>query len=422
MSRMLSSALALSMAIGSAVFAAGGGDGAADKPDGDGVAVLVEVLAGNDDPQFQLDILKGINSAMEGRRRVAAPPAWAAVRDKLLASSSRDVRAEAQSLAVVFGDAAAFDVMRKTLADGRADAADRRHALQSLLAANDAKLPKVLHALLDDPALREAVILGLASYDDRDTPQLLLGRYDRFTAAERRAAVGTLAGRVDYALELIAAVRAGKVEANDLTAATARQLRDHGDARVDSFVNQHWGVARTSPAEKTDLMARYKRYLTEERVARADTSHGRAVFARTCSQCHTLYGTGGAVGPDLTGSNRFNLDYVLQNVIDPSAIIAREFQVTLVRTKDGRVISGVAQETDHAVKIVSETGTVVVPRDEIDKLKRSDLSMMPDGLIHGLSEKEVADLVAYLRTSDQVPLPAGTAEPAQPAGDPAAPH
>ena len=380
------------------------GPEAAGEADGDGVAVLVEMLAGNDDAQFQLDILKGVNAAMEGRRRVAAPKAWAAARDNLLRSPNRDVRAQAQSLAVIFGDTVAFDAMRKTLADRSADAADRRHALQSLLAATDPKLPEVLLALLGDMALREPALLALAAYDHPKTPERILAGYGGYSVAERRAALGTLGGRVEYARQLVAAVRAGKVPAKDLTAATARQLRDLGDKQVDAFVDEVWGVARTSPKEKTDLMARYKMLLTDERVARADASHGRAVFSRTCAQCHTLYGTGGQAGPDLTGSNRFNLDYVLQNVIDPSAVIAKEFQVTLVRTKDGRVLSGVAQEGDHAVTIISETGKVVVPHEEVDKIKKSDLSMMPDGLIHGLSDKDFTDLVAYLRTTKQVPM------------------
>lgn len=368
----------------------------------DGVTVLFDLLAGSDDAQFQLDILQGINAAMEGRRRVKAPAGWRAVREKLLVSPSREVRAQAQSLAVVFGDAAAFDGMRGTLGDRSAGVEDRRHALQSLLAANDAKLPAVLHALLDDPNLREAALQGLASYEDPDTPSRVLAGYGAYTDAERRAALGALAGRTSYAKRLIEAVRAGTVPVKDLTAATARQLRDLGDAGIDAFVHEVWGALRTSPKEKTDLMDKYKALLTDARVAQADVSHGRAVFARTCAQCHTLYGVGGQVGPDLTGSNRFNLDYVLQNVIDPSAIIAKDFQVTLVRTKDGRVVAGVALETEHAVKVVSETGTTVVPRDEIDKLKRSELSMMPEGLINGLSEREFADLVAYLRTTAQV--------------------
>ena len=377
-----------------------------DHPAGvdDGVAVLVDVLAASDDADVQLDILKGINAAMEGRRKVTPPAGWANVRAKLLGSASRDVRAQAQSLAVVFGDAAGFDVMRKTVADPSADAADRTHALQSLLAAGDAKLSAVLLALLDDAALREPALQGLVWYDDPATPGQILRRYETFSIAERRAALATLAGRADYAKQLVAAVRAGKVPAKDLTAATARQLRDHGDATIDAFVDEVWGVARTSPKDKTDLMAKYKALLTDERVRGADPSRGRAVFARTCAQCHTLYGTGGQVGPDLTGSNRFNLDYVLQNVIDPSAVIAKDFQVTLVRTKDGRVVSGIAQEGENAVKVVSETGTVIVPRAEIDKLKRSELSMMPEGLINGISEADFTDLVAYLRTTRQVEL------------------
>ena len=383
----------------------------------DGVAVLVDVLASGDDPEVQLDILKGINSAMEGRRKVTPPAGWAAVRGKLLSSPSREVRAQAQSLAVVFGDGAAFDVMRAVVADRNADARDRAHALESLLLAGDVKLPKLLHALLDDSALREAAVQGLASYDDPETPSLLLGRYAAFSVSERRAALNTLAGRADYATRLVSAVREGKVSAKDLTAATARQLRELDDPAIHQFVDEVWGVARTTPTEKVDLMARYKAGLTEDRLRAADVSHGRAVFARNCAQCHMLYGTGGAVGPDLTGSNRFNLDYVLQNVIDPGAIIAREFQVTLIRTKDGRVISGIAQETDHAVRVVSETGTVIVPRTEIDRLKRSELSMMPEGLINGLSEKDFADLVAYLRTTDQVPLPDGFGESPNPAGE-----
>ena len=382
-------------------------DSSETAPDGEGVAVLLDILGESDDAGLQLDVLKGINAAMEGRRKVAPPEKWAAVRGRLLGSGNRDVRMQAQSLAVVFGDTDAFDVMRKTLADAKAEPAERRHALESLVLAGDAKLPPVLHALLDDPALREPALLALASYDDPKTPDLVLARYRKFDLPARRAAVSTLAGRSDYAAKLIAAVRSGAVPAADLTAATARQLRDLGDPSVDAFVDSVWGVARTSPKEKTDLMAKYKALLTDARVKAADASHGRAVFNRTCAQCHTLYGEGGAVGPDLTGSNRFNLDYVLQNVIDPSAVIAKEFQVTLIRTKDGRVVSGIAQEGDHSVKMVAETGTVVVPREEIDKIKRSDLSMMPDGLIHGLSDKDVADLVAYLRTTDQVSLPEG---------------
>ena len=155
--------LAIVLGLAAGAVAQEKSDGSDTAADGDGVAVLVEILGESDDAGLQLDVLKGINAAMEGRRKVTPPAKWAAVRGKLLGSGNRDVRMQAQSLAVVFGDTAAFDVMRKTLADAKAEAAERRHALESLVAAGDAKLPPVLHALLDDPALREPAVLALAS-------------------------------------------------------------------------------------------------------------------------------------------------------------------------------------------------------------------------------------------------------------------
>ena len=67
-----------------------------------------------------------------------------------------------------------------------------------------------------------------------------------------------------------------------------------------------------------------------------DLAQGRAIFGKSCAQCHTLFGVGGKVGPDLTGSNRANLDYLLENIIDPSAVIPKEYAATVVDMKDGR--------------------------------------------------------------------------------------
>ena len=92
------------------------------------------------------------------------------------------------------------------------------------------------------------------------------------------------------------------------------------------------------------------------------------MFAKTCQQCHTLYGVGAKIGPDLTGSNRADLDYLLSNVVDPSAVIAKEYQPTVIITIDGRVITGiVTAEDDKSVTIRTATETLVLPKDEIDE-------------------------------------------------------
>jgi putative heme-binding domain-containing protein len=368
-------------------------------PADEGLALLIDVLKTNEDPSFQLDILKGINAALEGRRRLAAPPAWADVRARLVDSANADVRAQARALAVVFGDEATFAVMRKTLADPAAKQEEREAALAALAGAADPSLGKSLQSLVADAALRTRALQALAAYDDPAAPAAILCAYPSFDTEAKQAALAALAGRPAYAKALVEAVESNKVPRADLTAATVRQLRDLGDKDVEAFITRHWGVARQTSAEKLKEVERWKKTLTDERIKAASVANGRAVFLKTCAQCHQLFGEGGKVGPDLTGSNRANLDYALINVIDPGAIIAREYQVTLIRTKDGRVVNGIATPGDNAVKLLTETGEVVIPRDEIDRMKQSDLSMMPEGLLNGMTEAQVADLIAYLRTT-----------------------
>jgi putative heme-binding domain-containing protein len=378
---------------------------AADAARQDGPALLMRLVAQSDDAQLQLDVLRGVHAALEGRRDVKPPAGWADVYAKLGKSNDAQLRSLTRALAALYGDRRAIAEMHKTLEDPSADVEERRGVLQSLLAAGEPSLAATLQHLVGDAGLRDAALAGLASYDDARTPAVVLSAYPKLDASARRIALNTLAARVEYARPLAAAVKAGTVPRQDLTAFTVRQLRDLGDQQLNHFVAETFGVARDASADKAAQIAKLKQWLTDDRVAKANPSRGRALFAKTCAQCHTLYGTGGAVGPDLTGSQRANLDYVLSNVVDPSALIGREYQVTLIRTKDKRVVSGIATETGNGYKVDSETGTVVVPKEEVDKLKKSDLSMMPEGLLNGLSETEIADLIAYLRTTNQVPLP-----------------
>ena len=108
------------------------------------------------------------------------------------------------------------------------------------------------------------------------------------------------------------------------------------------------------------------------------------------------------MGPELTGSNRRNLDYLLSNIIDPSAAVPADFQVTVVLTKSGRVISGaVTRRTPQQLELQTKTELVRVPVEEIDRLKPSKQSLMPDGLLNELSDDQIRDLIAYLMSQRQ---------------------
>ena len=136
----------------------------------------------------------------------------------------------------------------------------------------------------------------------------------------------------------------------------------------------------------------------------ADKSAGRVVFNTACAACHTLYGHGGQVGPDLTGSGRDNLDYLLDNIVDPSAVVNADFHMTVVEMKDDRTLNGlIAAKTDRTITLKTQTETVTLERADIQSMRESSLSLMPEGLLEGLSETQVRDLIAYLIHRTQVP-------------------
>jgi len=103
-----------------------------------------------------------------------------------------------------------------------------------------------------------------------------------------------------------------------------------------------------------------------------------------------------------------NLDYLLENILDPSAIVASEYQVSILELKDGRVITGIIKsEVGGVLTMQMEKDLVRVPAGDVMERQKSPLSMMPEGLLAKLKDEEVRNLIAYLASPEQVPLPKG---------------
>lgn len=371
----------------------------------DALPILVQVLQSTDDAQVQIDILKGLANGLKGRRGVKAPAGWDALATKLGGSSNAQVKELVQQLSLVFGSASALADMRKQLLDAKAPTTQRIAALEALVAAKDATLAEPLRQLLAEPALRGAALRGLAAYDDAKTPPAILALLPTLDAAAKRDAFGTLSSRVSFARVLVAALGADKFAAKDLPADLVRQLRNYKQADINATLDKHWGAARESTADKKAEMERYKALLAKPGSVKDDLAKGRAVYAKTCGQCHQLYGIGGKVGPDITGSNRSDLDYLLHNILDPNAEIPNDYRTWNLDTKDDRSVAGVmARQDATAVTLVTPNETLTVARTDIAKLTQSELSMMPEGLLQALPEDEVRSLIAYLRGKEQVPL------------------
>ncbi len=369
---------------------------------------LTTLAAETTDTALRLDVLRGMEAALRGRNGVAAPAGWNGLETTLTAAPDEETRRLARNLGTIFGSPRALQSLRTLAADVQAPAADRNAALETLLRTRDAALVPLLQRLTGDPGVRATALRGLAGFDDAKTPSVLLGAFGQFNAAEQRDALNTLASRAAYARPLLEAVRAGQVPKAALTADLVRQLRSLKDASLATDLTGIWGVMKeTSPDMKAEV-ERVKKLYWAGGSQPGDAPRGRVVFNQVCSQCHHLFDTGGNVGPDITGANRADLDYLLQNILFPNSVIPNEYLASTVETKDERVLTGMIKSQDaNGVTLQTANEVVTLPRSQIRKIEATAISMMPEGLIANLTEQQTRDLLYYLTRPGQVPLPVG---------------
>ncbi|VTT99818.1 membrane-bound dehydrogenase domain protein : Putative membrane-bound dehydrogenase OS=Singulisphaera acidiphila (strain ATCC BAA-1392 / DSM 18658 / VKM B-2454 / MOB10) GN=Sinac_5736 PE=4 SV=1: Cytochrom_C [Gemmataceae bacterium] len=368
---------------------------------------LLERVKDSKKPEFQLEVLRGIREGLTGKKQTpAVPPQWAETFSQVRGTTDPNLRREVYGVALLLGDAEAQQVLSKTVSDPAEPASDRISAIELLLTRKRPEFAKTLRTLLDDPAVRTAAIRGLAAFADAETPAAIIRAYSKFTPEEKLDAVQTLAARKEWAAALLDAVEKKDVPRADIPVTTARQIHALNDKALSTRLETVWGKIGVASKERAALTKKWKELLTEDTLAKANASNGRALFAKHCGACHKMFGEGQAVGPELTGSQRTSLDYVLENVLDPSAVVPREFQMVNFATADDRVISGIVlRETKDAVTVRTTNDTVVLPAADIAARKQTNVSIMPDGLLDQMKPDEVRDLIAFLRSKEQVPLP-----------------
>ncbi len=370
------------------------------------MAKLAPLLTESADVQFHLDLLRGWETALRGRRSAPLPAGWAQVEKTLADSPSTEVRTLVRSLSLTYGSTAALDSLRRTVADTRATTAERLAALDSLLAARDAQLPALLRKLLGDASLRAAALRGLGTFDDPATAPAILAVYVGLSPNEKRDALNTLAGRLSHAKLLLAAVTENKVPRTDLTAELVRQLRAFKDPALSRQLDDFWGLVKESAPDQQKTIEKYRAIYTAGGSQPGDASRGRVVFNQLCSQCHHLFDTGGAVGPDITGANRSDVGYLLENILYPNAVIPMDYRIATIALKDGRVLTGIVKErTAQVVVVQTANEKLTLPAAEVSKVEMSETSMMPEGLVSQLNEQQLRDLLFYLSRPGQVPLP-----------------
>lgn len=362
--------------------------------------LLLESLKTNDDPGIRGALLKGMLSGLEGRRKVVAPEGWTTLSMTLAASEDAVVRERTLALSQIFGDEAAIARAIAVVSDSTIQASQRRSTLSLLLNQQNKDASDLLKVLLSEPAMTIDAIRGFAIVENTDAPEILLDRYRTMSRTQQRAVIETLASRKIYAAALLTALKTGQVSRDDIPAQVARSL----EAMLGEKFTEVFGIVQQVATDRAESLAKYRKLCSSDAIASANASRGRAVFEKTCAACHTLYGEGGKVGPDLTGSNRANLDYILLNSVDPSYDVPDAYKTVSVLTVDGRAVNGVLTQEDTNRIVLKTAGQprVVISKEDIELRRISPKSMMPDGQLDQMEKQEVLDLVKYLRTTEQV--------------------
>ncbi|MCF3649383.1 PVC-type heme-binding CxxCH protein [Synoicihabitans lomoniglobus] len=370
---------------------------AGQADDSSGLANLVQTLGATDDTTWQHEVLSSLLAATAGRTDLDAPEGWADTYRKLNTSPDLDLIAQADTLAARFGDKGIYWAKRRVAGDAFAPLPARQAALEIVLQRRNFQMAPFYQELLTEPGLRLQALRGLAPYEVPGTPEAIFAAYPTFEPDEKRLALSILAQRETYARALSTAIASGTIPASDLDAGLVRQLRLRNDSEIDQVLTTHWGVMQESSEYAQAEIDRWKTILTPQRIDSADTANGYRIFAETCASCHVLFDEGADLGPELTGSNRKDIDYLLANIVDPNGTIGRDYLLTIVETHDGRSAAGIVKrETPTGVTLANAAETVTFARADIKAVNRLEVSLMPPGLLEGLAEPEVVDLVAYL--------------------------
>jgi len=254
-----------------------------------------------------------------------------------------------------------------------------------------------------EAALFDMVLGALQNYSDESVADAILEGYAQLSPVTRVRAQSVLSARTSWALKLLQAVEKGTLERQAIARETVEQLRQQDDPQITALVEKFWGKPRVTPAAEVsdDLRAEMKRVTATLATGGGDPLKGRPLFAQRCGICHTLFSTGGKVGPDLTPFKRDDLGAMLVSIVAPSAEIREGFENVLIKTKDGRRLSGIVVQQDPASVLLrgADGADTNIARAQIDLLKPAGKSIMPENVLTGLSDEDLKHLFAYLRSS-----------------------
>jgi putative heme-binding domain-containing protein len=341
--------------------------------------------------------MSGFEEAFKGR---ALPPLPEALVDSL----NRTGLASAH-LRVRLRDPEAVADALKVATDPKAKLEDRLLCVRLL---GEVKLPQSVPGLLQiatsdkQAELRKSALSSLLIYDDPSIGEAVAAMYSTLPESAQPAAQALLTSRPSWSFAFLKLVESGAVQTAQLPPDIVERLRAHEDTAVARLATSLFAPKANAPAEERRKMI--SRIRSVVGTGSGDPYKGEALFQQRCAACHTLFFKGGRIGPDLTAYQRDDLGTLLTSVVDPNAEIREGYQNQVVTTTDGRTLSGVITANDAAVLILRgfDGNDISIPRAEVREAKPTGVSLMPEGLLQGLSDQEIRNFFAYLRLSQPI--------------------
>jgi putative membrane-bound dehydrogenase-like protein len=313
---------------------------------------------------------------------------------KLQQDGAEDVKGAVQQLAGL------FDAARGAVADTKTPLPERLEAIRLLGRGPDRRqedLVALTRLMVPQTAeeLQAGAVASLGRLREPNVPDLLLRGWKGYSPKLRGQVIDILQSRPDGVKKLLDAVESKQILAFEIDAARRQRLLQYRTSAVRERAAKLFAGAVNPDRQK--VIDAYHSVLT----LKGDGARGLRIFTKTCATCHRLAGVGHQVGPDLASVGDKSPEGLLIAVLDPNRSVEARYINYIAVTKNGLTMTGVlANETGNSITLVGPDGKQqVILRTDLEELVSSNKSVMPEGLEKDLQPRDLADLIAFIRSA-----------------------
>ncbi len=351
-----------------------------------------------DSESVQIKALQGLKDGLRGIKSIKEPVGWEVLYTKYSKSTDKEMKVLLREFNLIFGSKKALKESLAILMNHKNPIMERELALKSLLTQNYLPLLPELKNLLNGE-MADFAIRAYANFEAPKDAEHLLKNFSKFDAAQKSNVILTLASRKSYAKILLKALKSGDLKRHNIPSYVAPGL----EAMLGKEFTDVYNEGKSASGSTKEIIAKYKAMVASKDFLSADSSRGRSVYNMTCGACHNMYGTGGVIGPELTGSNRADIDYLLLNIVDPNFDVADNYKSATITSKSGQVFVGnIVEEDDSTLTLKMIGQKQIIAKSDIAKKTISETSMMPVNMLDSLTKTQALDLIKYLQTKKQV--------------------